>query len=84
VAKRSPLHSAPYRRFLDRLRTARGDAGLTQAAVARALKKPLSFVSKCELGERRVDFVELVALARLYDKELDYFADPPVRPKRAR
>jgi hypothetical protein len=29
------------------------------------------------LGERRVDFVELVEFARLYRKRLGYFADPP-------
>ena len=76
MAKLSPLRSAQYRRFLERLRSAREEAGLTQQAVARRLRKPHSFVSKCELGERRVDFVELVAFARLYGKELEYFADP--------
>ena len=67
--------SAPYRRFLERLRDAWLGAGLTQVDVARALGKPTSYVSKCELGERRVDFVELVAFARLYRKRLEYFAD---------
>ena len=46
-------------------------------AVARALGKPASYISKCELGERRVDFIELVAFARLYRKPLDHFADAP-------
>lgn len=46
---------------------------MTQQAVARELKKPQSFVSKCESGERRVDFVELRAFARLYKKPLSYF-----------
>lgn len=77
VAKTSPLHSAAYRRFLERLRAARLGADLTQVDVATALGKPTSFVSKCELGERRVDFVELVTFARLYRKPLDHFADPP-------
>jgi transcriptional regulator with XRE-family HTH domain len=86
VPKKSPLHSDAYQRFVDRLRRAREEAGLTQADVADALVVPHSFVSKCELGERRVDFVELVALARLYAKSLDYFADPqpPARPRRSR
>ena len=52
---------------------------MKQTAVAKALGKPLSYVSKCELGERRVDFVELVAFARLYGKRLEYFADPSRR-----
>ena len=79
MAKTSPLRSAAYRRFLERLREARLTAGLKQVAVARALGKPISYTSKCELGERRVDFVELVAFARLYRKPLGYFADPPRR-----
>lgn len=76
MAKRSPLHSAVYGRFTKRLLAARKDAGLTQVQVAEALGKPLSYVSKCELGERRVDFVELVDFARLYGKPLEFFADP--------
>jgi len=75
VAKTSPLHSPAYRRFLGRLRQARLDAGMSQVAVAKALGKPVSYPSKCELGERRVDFVELVELARLYGRSLEYFAD---------
>lgn len=77
MAKKSPLYSPAYRRFLERLRRARHEAGLSQVAVARALGKPVSYPSKCELGERRVDFVELVEFARLYGKSLKYFADPP-------
>jgi len=64
-----------YKRFLARLVQARREADLTQVEVARRLRKPHSFVSKCELGERRVDFVELQQLARLYRKELSFFCD---------
>jgi hypothetical protein len=35
--------------------------------------KAHSFVSKCELGERRVDVVELQKLAKIYGKSLLYF-----------
>jgi transcriptional regulator with XRE-family HTH domain len=62
-----------YRRFRDRLRAARHEAGLTQAEVARRLGRTQAFVSKCESGERRVDVVELATFARLYRKELGYF-----------
>lgn len=79
MGKPSPLHSATYRRFLERLRKARLDAALTQVDVAKALGKPMSYTSKCELGERRVDFVELVEFARLYRRRLEYFADPAAR-----
>ncbi len=62
-----------YRRFLARLRQARGQARLTQAEAARRLGKPQSFLSKCESGERRVDFVELLVFADLYGVEIGFF-----------
>jgi transcriptional regulator with XRE-family HTH domain len=65
--------SAEYASFLRKLREARASAGLSQAAVARRLGKPQSFVSKCESGERRVDVVELKAFARVYSLPITYF-----------
>ncbi len=65
--------SAAYRLFLTRLREARRAAGLTQAEVAARLRRPQSFVSKCESGERRVDVVELQEFAQLYKKDLTFF-----------
>ena len=69
----SPARSPRYRDFLERLRSARNDAGLTQEEVARTLGKPQSFVSKCESGERRVDVVELERFAEIYGKAVSYF-----------
>jgi transcriptional regulator with XRE-family HTH domain len=48
-------------------------SSLTQAEVARRLSRPQSFISKFETGERRLDFVELQYLARIYRKPLSYF-----------
>ncbi|MGA8221904.1 MAG: helix-turn-helix transcriptional regulator [Candidatus Acidiferrales bacterium] len=67
-------HNA-YKRFLARLVQARRDAGLTQVEVAKRLGKAHSFLSKCELGERRVDFVELQQLAKIYGKDISFFRD---------
>ena len=67
------LHSARYRRFLRRLKQARQQAGMTQIDVAKALRRPQSFVSKCESGERRVDVIELEDFAKLYRKNLSFF-----------
>jgi len=67
------IYSKEYKVFLGRLRQARIDAGLTQADAAARLKRPQSFISKCESGERRVDVVELQRFADLYRKNLDYF-----------
>lgn len=33
------------------------------------------YISKCDLGERRLDFVELQQLARIYNKDLSFFHD---------
>lgn len=67
------LHSARYRQFVQRLRQARRQAGLSQVEVATALRKPQSFVSKCESGERRVDVIELEEFARVYRKPIGFF-----------
>ena len=68
-----------YELFLERLRRAREDAGLTQLEVSAQLGRPQSFISKCESGERRVDFVELQVLASIYGKPLRYFASDSAR-----
>ena len=71
------LKSTDYRRryleFRRKLRQAREEAGLRQEDVARRLRKPQSFVSKCESGERRVDFIELLLFVEIYKKPEDYF-----------
>ena len=59
--------------FVERLKQARLEAGLTQVEVARQLRRPQSFVSKAETGERRLDIVETDELARIYRKPLDFF-----------
>lgn len=45
------------------LAKARKDAGVTQDELAARLGKPQSFVSSYESGQRRVDVLELVAIA---------------------
>lgn len=74
MGSKHALHTDRYAAFLDRLRAARQAAEMTQEAVAEELGKPQTYVSKCELGERRVDFVELEEFAAVYGLPLDYFA----------
>ena len=59
------LFSREYRRFCSLLREERKAARLTQADVAAGLRKPQSFVSKYEQGERRLDVVEFLHIARV-------------------
>src|SRR5215207_6283559 len=63
--------SAAYRTFLSKLVAAREAAGLQQQAVACALGKHPSWLSKSEAGERRLDVIELLVLARLYGRRLE-------------
>ncbi len=66
------IYSPEYKTFLTRLRQSRLAKHLTQVAVAKALRKPQSFVSKIEHGERRLDPLELKALAKLYRVSVDH------------
>lgn len=68
-------YTGEYAALRKRLRAAREKAGLSQSEAARRLGKPQSFVWKSEVGERRVDAVELRAFARLYGVTLTYFFD---------
>jgi transcriptional regulator with XRE-family HTH domain len=55
VNSKDKAYQQAYKCFLARLVEARKQAGLTQVEVAKQLGKAHSFISKCELGERRVD-----------------------------
>lgn len=59
-----PQHSPAYRQLCSLLREWRSDADLTQRQLAARLKKQPSFVHKCEVGDRRVDPVELIQWCR--------------------
>lgn len=53
-----------YGELLTLLVSTRKAAGVTQVELAKRLKRPQPFVSYVERGERRVDVVEFVAIAR--------------------
>ena len=54
-----------YERFRLLLIKARKTTGLTQLQLAAKLSRPQSYVSKYERGERRLDVVEFLDLARV-------------------
>jgi len=58
------LSKNAYKRLRELLFTARREAGLTQVELSLRLKRPQSFVSKFERGERRLDVVEFGEVAR--------------------
>jgi transcriptional regulator with XRE-family HTH domain len=73
VNPKDKAYQRAYRAFRERLIRARTDAGMTQGQVNERMGKPHSFISKCELGERRVDIVELQILAKICGKNLSFF-----------
>lgn len=58
------VSSDAYREIIRALVGARIARGMTQRDVAAALGKPPSFVAKIEVGERRLDVLEFIAICR--------------------
>jgi transcriptional regulator with XRE-family HTH domain len=58
------VHTAEYATLLDMLREARRQAGVTQTELAARLRKSQSFVSKVEVGETRLDVIQLRTILR--------------------
>ena len=68
------LYTKRQEAFLTLLRECREKASLRQADVAERLKKPQSFVSKYESGERRLDVLELLDVCEVIGLTLSTFA----------
>lgn len=67
------IYTKEYKKVIERLKNARLKAGLKQAEVAKKIAEPQSYISKIEMGERRIDIIELKKIADIYKKPLDYF-----------
>lgn len=68
-------HPERYRKLLARLKEARKAAGMSQEEAAAALGARQKYVSKVEMGERRIDPLELQEFAELYGKPLQFFLE---------
>lgn len=60
----SSIRSDLYRRMIELLVQARKDAGVTQVELGKRIGQRQTFVSKFELGERRRDATEFIAVCR--------------------
>jgi len=67
------VYSKDYKDIIERLKTGRIEAGLSQQEVADKLNKPQSFISKIESGERRLDVAEIKKFAVIYKKDVSFF-----------
>lgn len=64
TSKQKGFHDERYRALVARLIDARKAARLSQGALADRLDRHQQFVSRYEIGERRLDVVEFVDIAR--------------------
>ena len=62
---RKTLRSKGHRDLIDILVKSREQAGLTQRELAARLRRPHSFIGRIEAGERRVDVIEFIEIARV-------------------
>jgi transcriptional regulator with XRE-family HTH domain len=77
------IHSPDHLRLREVLIAARKAAGLTQDEVARRIRRPQSFVAKYEGGERRIDVVEFMTIARALGRDPRDVFDELVRSSEA-
>lgn len=57
------ISSDTYKRFRELLIEQRQKSGVTQVQLAKMLDRPQQFVSRYELGERRIDVAEFLEIA---------------------
>ncbi|KKQ91233.1 MAG: transcriptional regulator [Candidatus Woesebacteria bacterium GW2011_GWB1_39_10] len=67
------IYKEEHQKIVERLKTARIEAGLDQVEVAKKLGRTQSYVSKIESGQRRFDVLQLKEFAKVYKKNLDFF-----------
>jgi len=63
----------PQELVSQKLKEAREKLGLTQEQVAEALKRPLSYVSRCETGQQQMGILELEEYCKLYNTPITFF-----------
>lgn len=61
------------KKFCQKLKRARVEAGMKQEDIARLLNLPISAISVMESGTRKIDVLELVKLSKYYNKPIEWF-----------
>ena len=64
TSKEKGFQDGRYRALVGKLVEARKEAGLSQDALASRLGRHQQFVSRYEIGERRLDIVEFIDICR--------------------
>jgi transcriptional regulator with XRE-family HTH domain len=74
-AQRASRKQRERKVLLDLLRELRKQKGLTQDQMAKAIGAKQAFVSKYETGERRLDFLDLVAICEVLSMSIVKFSE---------
>ncbi|MEK7454344.1 MAG: helix-turn-helix transcriptional regulator [Pseudomonadota bacterium] len=64
TSKKKGFQDERYRALIGKLINARKSSGLSQAELAIRLNRHQQFVSRYEIGERRLDIVEFIDISR--------------------
>jgi transcriptional regulator with XRE-family HTH domain len=83
------LGSDEHQHLISLLVAVRHGAGINQQTLARKLGRPQSFIAKYEGGERRIDLIEFVAIAKALGADplklfRDFLAGKPDKAPRKR
>ena len=73
MKKKKTIYDPQYEFIINQLKIARKQSGLRQQTISDEIGKYESYLSKIENGDRRIDILELVELARIYKKKLEFF-----------
>lgn len=71
--KEESIYSREHQRLVKRLIRARKEAGLTQVETVKLLGKSQSYIAKIEVGQRKIDVLELKRFSKMYKKPIIYF-----------
>lgn len=66
---RKTLRTREHQLLIEVLVAARERAGISQRDLAAMIKRPRSFIGRIEAGERRVDVIEFIEIARVLGQD---------------
>ena len=72
--KRGSLYTDEHTELVTLLRDLRLESGLSQAEVVEVLKRPQTYLSAVEIGDRGIDLVQVRELCQIYKISFPEFA----------
>lgn len=69
----SEIYTKEHKKLIERIIQARKEAGLSQVEAAKRLGRSQSYISKIEVGQRKIDVIELKKIAKVFNKKVSFF-----------